>query len=85
MSTSAAKIIKQVLAKNGPMTTQSLYQYVPQHPELLVSKSYLKKKVLTTLEGQGILYKKVNHQAANKPIWEWHFKNAEDVEKYKHL
>ncbi|KAG1440972.1 hypothetical protein G6F56_011688 [Rhizopus delemar] len=84
MSTSAAKIIKQLIAKEGPMTNQNLYNFISQHPEELVSKSYLKKKVLQTLEGQGVLFKKVNHQAT-KPTWEWQFRKAEDIEKYKNI
>lgn len=85
MSTSAAKLVKHFIAKNGPMSNQSLFKLVPQYEKDLISKSYLKKKVLQNLEGQGILIKKVNHQAGSKPIWEWHFKNAEDIERYKNL
>ncbi|RCH96555.1 hypothetical protein CU097_008990 [Rhizopus azygosporus] len=85
MSTSAAKLVKHFIAKNGPMSNQSLFKLVPQYEKDLISKSHLKKKVLQNLEGQGILIKKVNHQAGSKPIWEWQFKNAEDIEKYKNL
>ncbi|RCI02062.1 hypothetical protein CU098_009683 [Rhizopus stolonifer] len=75
MSTqSAGKLIKHLIAKNGPMTTQSLFTHIPNHPEQL------------SLEGEGVLHKKINRDSTlSKPVWEWNFTSAEDIQKYKKL
>ncbi|KAL9543913.1 hypothetical protein MBANPS3_007897 [Mucor bainieri] len=57
---SAGKIVKHLIAKNGPMTTQK------------------------SLEGEGVLFKQVHRDTtASKPNWQWQFRNAENIEKYK--
>lgn len=84
--TSAGKIIKHLIAKNGPMTTQTLYTFVPTYSKQMVSKTHLKRKILTSLEGEGVLFKQVKRESpTSKPTWEWHFKNAENAEKYKNI
>ncbi|EPB89527.1 hypothetical protein PS15m_001492 [Mucor circinelloides] len=81
---SAGKIVKHLIAKNGPMTTQKLFEFVPTYPQQFVSKTHLKQKILKSLEGEGVLYKQVHREtAASKPNWQWQFRNAENVEKYK--
>ncbi|KAG2211931.1 hypothetical protein INT47_004618 [Mucor saturninus] len=83
---SAGKIVKHLLAKNGPMTTQSLFAYVPTYQKEFVSKTHLKQKILTSLQGSGVIYKQVKRESATgKPTWEWNFTNQELIEKYKNL
>ena len=83
---SAGHIIKELIAKNGPMTTQTLYTYVPTYSKQFVSKTHLKKKILTSLEGGNVLFKQVKRDTpTSKPTWEWHFKDQALVEKYKNL
>ncbi|KAI8642593.1 hypothetical protein BD408DRAFT_416188 [Parasitella parasitica] len=81
---SAGKIVKHLIAKNGPMTTQKLFEFVPTYSQQFVSKTHLKQKVLKSLEGEGILHKQVYRETpTSKPYWKWQFKDAEDVGKYK--
>jgi DNA-binding HxlR family transcriptional regulator len=83
---SAGKLIKQLIAKNGPMTTQSLFEYVPTYSEKFISKTHLKTKILKSLEGEGVLTKQVYREDPTaKPTWKWHFSNEANIEKYKNL
>lgn len=83
---SAGKLIKHLIAKNGPMTTQSLYEYVPTYSEKFISKTHLKTKILKSLEGEGVLFKQVFRQEPTaKPTWKWQFSNESAIEKYKNL
>ncbi|OBZ87265.1 hypothetical protein A0J61_04687 [Choanephora cucurbitarum] len=83
---SAGKLVKHLIAKNGPMTTQTLFNYVPTYPQQFISKTHLKQKVLKSLEGEGVLFKKVNREKTQpKPVWEWQFVDPKLAEKYKDL
>lgn len=61
---SAGKIIRQLLLENGPMTTNALANYIPKHPQELISKSHLKRKILLPMKEQGALVKKIHRQPA---------------------
>ncbi|KAG2231730.1 hypothetical protein INT48_003585 [Thamnidium elegans] len=83
---SAGQIVKTLLAKNGPMTTQAFHQYLPTYQTQFISKTHLKKKILASLEGEGVICKKVKREADSpKPTWEWNFTNEELAEKFKNL
>lgn len=83
---SAGKIIKHLIAKNGPMTTQTLFTYIPTYSKQFVSKTHLKQKILTSLEGEGVIFKKVKRELPSaKPTWEWQFRNQENIEKFKNI
>ncbi|CAO3641037.1 unnamed protein product [Cunninghamella blakesleeana] len=83
---SGGKIIKHLIAKNGPMTTNSLATHIKAFEKELVSKSHMKRHILSSLEGQGVLHKKVYREAsAPKPTWRWQFTDESLIPKYKEL
>jgi hypothetical protein len=82
---SAGKIVKHLLAKNGPMTNQAFSAYVPTFQKKFMSKRHLKQKILGSLEGEGVLFKKAKHDPSGKITWEWQFKNEADIETYKNM
>lgn len=83
---SAGKIVKHLIAKNGPMSTQSFYPLVPTYVTQLVSKTHLKKKILVGLEEEGAIYKQVYRETpTSKPVWKWQFRDESLIEKYKNL
>lgn len=83
---SAGKIVKHLLAKEGPMTTQKFFQYLPTYEKQFISKTHLKTKVLKSMESQGEIQKVINRDSGlPKPVWEWRFTNPEEAEKFKIL
>ncbi|KAG0163140.1 hypothetical protein DFQ28_000350, partial [Apophysomyces sp. BC1034] len=86
MNLTGGKILKHLIAKNGPMTTKALAQQAPMYPEKLVSARHLKQRILPSLERNGVLMKKVhNDPESSKPVWTWRFTKEEHAEKYKHI
>lgn len=83
---SAGKIVKHLIAKHGPLTTNSLATHVSTFEKQLVSKSHMKHHILASLEGQGVLYKKVHRDAATlKSSWRWEFTNEADAALYREI
>lgn len=83
---SAGRIVKHLIAKHGPLTTTSLSTHIPTFEQELVSKSHLKNRILSSLEGDGVLYKKVYRESAeSKPVWRWHFTHESDAALYEKL
>ena len=94
---SGAKIVKSLLAQNGPMTTKALASYIPKFEQELVSKSHLKARILTQLKNSNILTKNVHREPAalnkgvattekNKTeVFVWKFVDPEIEAKYKDI
>ena len=94
---SGAKIVKSLLAQNGPMTTKAIATFIPKFEQELVSKSHLKTRILTQLKNSNILEKKVHREPdslkegvapseKNKAeVFVWKFVNPETEAKYKDI
>ncbi|CAG8533137.1 3176_t:CDS:1 [Paraglomus occultum] len=90
---SAARVVIHLLSKFGPQTTQQLHKHVIQFPTL-GSTTYLKRKVLVHMSGQGLITKrKASKEELSEKgyppatlMWFWYLNQKKiDGEKYKNM
>ncbi|CAG8595975.1 7524_t:CDS:1 [Paraglomus brasilianum] len=90
---SAARAIIHLLSKLGPQTTQQLHKHVTEFPAL-GSSTYLKRKVLVHMKGQGLITKRKPRDEeltqlgypAGAQKWLWYLNPKKiDSEKYKNM
>ncbi|KAF7731932.1 hypothetical protein EC973_007763 [Apophysomyces ossiformis] len=93
MSTAGRNVVQYLIAKHGPLTTKSLATYIPQYQAELISKSHLKTRILSSLEEDAILYKKIEHEPSKiegllpqekkeARVWVWRFIDPSKIESY---
>ncbi|KAL1932162.1 hypothetical protein VTP01DRAFT_9218 [Rhizomucor pusillus] len=95
---SASKVVKCIIAQNGPMTTKAIAAFIPKYPELLKSNAHLKRHVLGRLKDRGELEKKINRTPSELPpnglassernkkeVYVWRFPTEEDASVFKNV